>query len=275
MKKLFSSILFVVALCFMASCSKSDEASSDKTQIVVDLESDMTFKTSSRSATVSRAINESVYKDITNYNVKLSKVGGEVVYSALYKDWALSYEVIPGQQYKLEAYYGESSPASFDNLYIYGSETFSVQPGSTKRVGFQCKPQAIKVNVAYSNDFAEYFSDCIVSFKTKHMDMPFTMSAINNKNNNDGNEKDLYLQSDAEETVELAFDIKDKTGNSVSPEGFANNKQVTVSSQTLLKINISPNVTEVEGGKFGINITVNTDVIDEDVNIEIPSAIVE
>ena len=85
--------------------------------------------------------------------------------------------------------------------------------------------------------------------------------------------KDLYLQSDAQEEVELAFDIKDKDGDSVSPEGFTNTKLVTVSSQTLLKINISPEVTEVEGGEFGINISVNTDVVDEDVNIEIPSDI--
>ena len=266
MKKLFCSILFICSLCFMASCTKSDDASSDKTQIVVDLKSDMSFKSSGGgAAAVSRAIDESVYSDITNYTVKLTKAdSGEEVYTAVYKDWALAYKVDPGQQYKLEAYYGEISPASYDNLYVYGSETFSVQAGSTKKIGFQCKPQAIKVNVAYSDDFLEYFSDCIVSIKTKHMDAAWTMS-------NADTGKDLYLQSDAEENVELAFDIKDKNGESVSPEGFTNTKQVTVSSQTLLKISISPNVTEVEGGKFGINITVNTDVVDEDVDIEIPN----
>lgn len=267
MKKLFSTILFVCALCFVASCSKSDNTTSDKTQIVVDLKSDMSFKSSGGggASAVSRAIDESVYSDITNYTVKLTKADtGEEVYSAVYRDWALAYEVIPGQQYKLEAYYGEASPASYDNLYVYGSETFSVQAGSTKKVGFQCKPQAIKVNVVYSDDFSEYFSDCIVSIKTKHMETATTMSVAEVG-------KDLYLQSDAQETVELAFDIKDKNGESVSPEGFTNTKQLTVSSQTLLKISISPNVTEVEGGEFGINITVNTDVVDEDVNIEIPS----
>lgn len=250
----------------MASCTKSDDASSDKTQIVVDLKSDMSFKSSGGgAAAVSRAIDESVYSDITNYTVKLTKAdSGEEVYTAVYKDWALAYKVDPGQQYKLEAYYGEISPASYDNLYVYGSETFSVQAGSTKKIGFQCKPQAIKVNVAYSDDFLEYFSDCIVSIKTKHMDAAWTMS-------NADTGKNLYLQSDAEENVELAFDIKNKNGESVSPEGFTNTKQVTVSSQTLLKISISPNVTEVEGGKFGINITVNTDVVDEDVDIEIPN----
>lgn len=266
MKKLFCSILFICSLCFMASCTKSDDASSDKTQIVVDLKSDMSFKSSGGgAAAVSRAIDESVYSDITNYTVKLTKAdSGEEVYTAVYKDWALAYKVDPGQQYKLEAYYGEISPASYDNLYVNGSETFSVQAGSTKKIGFQCKPQAIKVNVAYSDDFLEYFSDCIVSIKTKHMDAAWTMS-------NADTGKDLYLQSDAEENVELAFDIKDKNGESVSPEGFTNTMQVTVSSQTLLKISISPNVTEVEGGKFGINITVNTDVVDEDVDIEIPN----
>lgn len=265
MKKLFCSILFVCSLCFMASCTKSDDASSGEARIVVDLKSDMSFKSSSGSAAaVSRAIDEEAYSTITNYTVKLSEVGGQTSISKKYGEWNLAYEVDPGKQYLLEAYYGEISPASYDKLYVYGSQTFNVQAGSTKKIEFQCKPQAIKVNVAYSENFTEYFSDCVVSIKTKHMDEPWTMGVAEVG-------KDLYLQSDAEETVELAFDIKNKSGESVSPEGFASTKQVTVSSQTLLKINISPKVAEVEGGEFGINITVNTDVVDEDVNIDIPS----
>lgn len=268
MKKFFYSVLFVGALCLMASCSKSDDnVSSDKTKVIVDLESDFSFKNSSGGKVESRAIDESVYQDIKNYTVKLTKVDtGEEVHSALYKDWELAYEVIPGQNYKLEASYGALTPASYDQLYVYGSEEFSVQAGSTKNISFQCKPQAIKVNVSYSEDFSNYFSDCVVSIKTKHMDEPWTMGVAEVG-------KDLYLQSDAQETVELAFDIKDKEGDSVSPEGFTNAKQVEVSCQTLLKINISPDVTEIEGGKFGIDITVNTDVVDEDVNIEIPNDI--
>lgn len=267
MKKLICSILLLSSLCFMASCTKSDDnASSDNTHIVVDLKSDISFKSTGGGAVAtSRVIDESVYSDITNYTVKLTKAdNGEVVNTALYKDWSLVYEVEPGQQYKLEAYYGEISPASYDNLYVYGSETFNVQAGSTKKIGFQCKPQAIKVNVAYSEDFTNYFSDCVVSIKTKHMAEAWIMGIAEVG-------KDLYLQSDAQEIVELSFDIKDKNGDSVSPEGFTNTKQVTVSSQTLLKINISPTVTEVEGGQFGINITVNTDIEDENVNIVIPS----
>ena len=85
--------------------------------------------------------------------------------------------------------------------------------------------------------------------------------------------KELYLQCDAEESVELAFDIKDKDGDSVSPEGFTNTKTITVTPQTWLKLTIKPDVTEIEGGKFGINVSVNTDVIDEDVNIVLPSDI--
>ena len=38
-------------------------------------------------------------------------------------------------------------------------------------------------------------------------------------------------------------------------------------------LTIKPDVTEIEGGKFGINVSVNTDVTDEDVNIVIPNDI--
>lgn len=265
MKKLLIYVCILGATSLVnTACTQDMESSSsaEKSKLIVDLGADVSFKSAS-----TRSIDESVYKDISNYTVKLEKTAGnQLIHSDLYSNWDLAYEVEPGVEYRLSASYGEAVPASYDQLLVSGSETFTVQSGSTKTVSFQCKPQAAKVSVAYSEDFSSYFSDCIVSIKTKHLDEAWEMSKTDAG-------KELYLQCDAEESVELAFDIKDKDGDSVSPEGFTNTKTITVTPQTWLKLTIKPDVTEIEGGKFGINVSVNTDVIDEDVNIVLPSDI--
>lgn len=263
-KQVFYALIFGVASLGITACTQENEDSitSGKTRLMVDLSTDVSFKAPS-----ARSINESFYTDIRNYSVKLEKTAGnELIHSDLYSNWELAYEVESGVEYRLSASYGEATPASYDKLLVSGSETFTVQAGSTKTVSFQCKPQAAKVSVIYSEDFTNFFSDCIVSIKTKHMNEAWNMSIADVG-------KELYLQSDAQESIELAFDIKDKDGESISPEGFTGTKTVTVSPQTWLKLTIKPDVTEIEGGKFGINVSVNTDVIDEDVNIVIPSDI--
>lgn len=269
MKIVFYSVALLGLLYGVSSCTQESDAlaSAGTGKLAVNIDTDLTFRNSSAKTTNLRSIDETEFSNIRNYTVTLEKTAGnEQIYSALYSEWALAYEVESNVEYRLTASYGQAVPASYDNLLVKGSEVFTVQAGSTKVISFQCKPQAAKVNVIYSDDFETYFSDCIVSIKTKHMDQAWTMSKVDEG-------KDLFLQTDEEENVELAFDIKDKNGESVSPDGFSSTKNVTVNPQTLLKLTIKPDVTEIEGGKFGINVSVNTDVTDEDVNIVIPNDI--
>ena len=269
MKKTFITACLVLGALSVASCSSDSPApEGDGTRVIVDLSTDMSFRSSQSAST--RAIDESAYSDITKYNVTLTKtVGGQVVHSAVYSEWTLAYQVEPGTQYTLAATYGEDAPASYDKLLVSGSETFVPQAGATKKVSFQCKPRAAKVNVIYDSEFDKYYSDCQVSIQTKHMSEPVVMSKANVG-------QDLYLKADADgEDVQLTFDIKDKNGNSISVEGMAKTKTVKVRQQTLLKLIFKPNVTEIEGGKFGLNISVDTDLTDENVDIVIPNTVFE
>ncbi len=270
MKVFLYSILLLGGAC-MASCSNDDaeKISTGNANLMVDLGTDFSFKSSgSNKSEVSRAIDESKFTDVNNYTVTLTKTSdNSVVNSALYSDWDLIYPVDVNTEYTLTASYGSLEPASYDNLLVTGSQTFSIDKiGDTRNVDIQCKPVAAKVNVLYSDDFSTYYSDCVVSIKTKHMSSAWDMAKADTS-------KDLYIQADATgEEVTLNFDLK-KDGVSVVPEGFTTTKVVTVKPQTWLKITIKPNVTEIEGGKFGINVTVNTDVTDEDVNITIPNTV--
>lgn len=267
MKKIFYSICILCGLMSASCTNDNDEGQSGTTRLMVDLSTDVSF---SDKGSVKRAIDESAYKDIKNYVVTLTETAtGTPVHTGLYADWALAYEVTPGTQYTLTATYGEEAAASFDQLLVSGSETFTPQEGATKVVKFMCRPKAAKVNVVYDPDFHTFYSDCEVSIKTKHMDQPLTLRA-----ENEG--QDLFLQADEEgEDVDLTFTVKDLQGRPVEVDGMTAQKTVTVKPQTLLRLTFKPDVTEIEGGKFGVNISVNTDLTEEEVNIVIPNTVFE
>ncbi len=247
----------VLAGGLMAGCSSEEAApAKGKGKVQVDLGADVNFSTT-------RAIDESAYNDITNYTVKLSNAStGATIHEALYSNWVLEYEVESGTQYKLEASYGQEMPASYDNLLCYGSETFTVQPGSTKRVSFQCKPQAAKVSVNYSEDFATYFQDCDVTVKTQYMESAWLL-------NRSTVGKDLFIKAGQNETVTLGFKVTDKDGNEVVAN--TTTKNVTVNPQTWLKVTVKPDVQEIEGGKFGINVVIDDSITEETVTIVLPN----
>lgn len=270
MKKIFYSIFVLGGLFFSACTQDAPDEQAGEAKLMVDLGTDLSFSNSSDKklgGAAKRAIDENAFKDIRNYTVTLTKASSdEVIHTGLYSEWNLAYMVEPNTEYRLTASYGSTVPASYDNLLVSGSETFTVQPGATKMVNFQCVPKAIKVNVAYSADFSQYYSDCEVGISTKHMtDGAWTMRKADVG-------KDLYLQADETgEDVTLTFNLLDKNGASITPEGFITEKTVNVNPKTLLKVTIKPTVTQIEGGKVGLNITVDTGVADEDVNIEIPN----
>ncbi len=252
MKKIFFSAWLIAGALLLGACSQQEQEIKPSGTLRVDLDADPSFNTS-------RAINESAYTNIQNYTVSLYK-GTELVQEALYKNWVLDYEVESGTQYTLKASYGTESVASYDELLCSGEETFTVQAGATKTVSFQCTPKAAKVTAEFSADFDQYFGDCDVTVKTQYMSTAWLL-------NKETVGKDLYIKAAKDENVTLTFDVKDKEGNSIKTDS----KNVTVSPKTWLKITIKPDVTEIEGGKFGINVTINDQVTEEVVEIEIPN----
>lgn len=263
MKKFFYLIFIVGVLMFCASCSNAEDSSVvGKTMVMVDLKSDLLFKGEASDKNISRAVDESAYKDVNNYTVTLFKASnGENIHSALYSEWNLRYEVEPGVDYRIDAEYGNPDfKASYDELYMFGSTTFNLSEGESKTISFQCKPKAVKVKMFLSDDFEQYFKECSISIKTKYLEEPFIMTLADK-------DKELYLFEDSDDQIELDFKLVDKNDKTANQS-----KVVNVSPQTFLKINMSPDVTEVEGGKFGIDINLDASVTDEDVNITIPNS---
>ena len=189
MKKLFYSVLLVTGT-ILGSCSQNEIPMEGTGVLQVDLSTDFSFDGGS-SAKKTKAINEGDYSNINNYTLKLTKTrDGSVVKEGLYSEWPLEMELESGASYTMVASYGQEEAASFDHLLVTGSETFTLNPGTTKKLAFQCKPTAAKVNVNYDASFDTYYSDCEVSVKTKHMEEAIVLSKANAG-------QDLFLKADA------------------------------------------------------------------------------
>lgn len=255
MKKTIILPALLVTGAMLTGCSSREETAPQEGTLQVDLRAETGFNT--------RAIDENAYANIQNYTVTLKETAtGTVVNQAKYSDWALAYKVDSNKEYTLSASYGTEAPASYDELLCYGEQTFTVTPGETYRVTFAAKPQAAKVSVNFSDDFTSYYKDCEVSIKTKHMTAAETM-------NIEKVGQALYLKAEKNESVELGFRVIKQDGSEATDKSAT--KTVTVNPQTWLKVTVKPNVTEIQGGKFGINVIVDDGVTEENIDFDVPN----
>ena len=248
------------------SCSSEDEAvsqgASGQASIMIDLSSDLSY---------SRTIDESEYMNTQNYKVSMYKGDEPVFENTLYKELELTQKVDFNTNYTLTAEYGEDVAYGYDKLYVKGSQTFSVPQGDTKEVSILCKPANAKLILKYaglgdSDKFEDYFQDCQVSVKTQYMDNAFSMAKA------DAGEE-LYLKTGDEGTeVNLSFTITDLEGETatIESEDFQTTKTIKLKPGVAYTLTIKPNQVDVDGGKLGMDITVDDGVTEEDVTITVP-----
>lgn len=261
---MFCAMLAMGALT--VSCSSEDEAvaqgASGQASIMIDLSSDLSY---------SRAINESEYMNKDNYKVTLSSEKGDVFKDALYSSLEMEYKVDFDTPYTLTAYYGEDVAYGYDKLYVKGSTTFTIPQGDRKMITVNCTPANAKLILKYaglsdSDTFEEYFQDCQVSIKTQYMESAFTMAKADAG-------KELYLKTGDEGTeVTLSFTITDLEGETatIEKEDFETTKTITLKPGVAYTLTIKPNQIDVDGGKLGMDITVDDGVTEDDVTITVP-----
>lgn len=261
---MFCAMLAMGALT--VSCSSEDEAvsqgASGQASIMIDLSSDLSY---------SRAIDESEYMNTQKYEVSMYKGDEPVFENTLYKDLELTQKVDFNTNYTLTAEYGEDVAYGYDKLYVKGSQTFSVPQGDTKEVSILCKPANAKLILKYaglgdSDKFEDYFQDCQVSVKTQYMDEAFSMAKADAG-------KELYLKTGDEGTeVNLSFTITDLEGETatIESEDFQTTKTIKLKPGVAYTLTIKPNQVDVDGGKLGMDITVDNGVTEEDVTITVP-----
>lgn len=190
---------------------------------------------------------------------------------SIYGEMHLVHKVDFGGPYTITAEYGEDVASGYDKLYVKGSQTFNVPQGDTYTVSFVCRPANAKLILDYqgndANDsFEDYFQDCAVSVKTQYMSEAFTMAKADAG-------KELYLKTGDEGTeVNLSFTITDLEGETatIESEDFQTTKTIKLKPGVAYTLTIKPNQVDVDGGKLGMDITVDNGVTEEDVTITVP-----
>lgn len=261
MKKRFILCLTFFSSLFFVACESSEgnDSSMGKGKMMIDLNSDVSYASKGSKA---RAMDLTPYKDVTKYTVELKDASGNILQSKLYSEMELTQEVTPGT-YTVRAYYGENVNIGYDKLYMEGSQTFSVVKGDNKTVSFACIPANVKVNLKFSDDFSTYYSDCTVGLKTQYLTEAFHMSKTDV-------DKDLFLKANIGETLTLTFDLKDKSGVSVSPANFGT-QTVTIKPRDFLTITVKPKLVDIEGGQIsGITVTIDNGVQEENIDVILP-----
>lgn len=262
MKKYAFVFSLLVALTAMTSCSNDAENGemTGKGTIFLDLSPDLSY---------SRAFDEEAYTNTANYQVVLGKTeGGEPIYSGPYSEIPVKNKVESGVSYTVTASYGEDVAAGYDKLYVKGSQTFAVAEGDTKEINVLCTPANARLKLDYSNDFTSYYSDCQVSVKTDFMEEAWTMGIADEG-------KELFLKTgDTGTKAILSLQILDLDGNPVTVDGMMTTKELNMSPRDSYTVTIKPNVTEIEGGKMGISVSIDDGVTEDNININVPGDLI-
>lgn len=252
--------LFVLSGLYGCTNDETKESVSGQGYFMVDLSTNLSY---------SRAIDESVYKNVDNYKVSLYK-GEEAIYTdKVYSELEMQQKVDFGVPYTITAYYGDDVAAGYDELFVKGSKVFSVSQGDRTTVTVTCKPANAKMSLVYegnddSDTFEDYFQDCRVSVKTEYMNEAWTMSKADVG-------KELYLKTgDNGVSATWTFTIIDKEGEEVEVEGFSTELTKTIQPACSYVLTIKPEGQDIQGGKFGLTITVDDGVTEEEVTVNIP-----
>ena len=166
-------------------------------------------------------------------------------------------ELVTGT-YVMSAIYGDSTKAVYtDDLCVLGYKSFSVNK-DTVAVEVACKPNSVRVNIAFDEKMDEYFSEYEVRIKTVAQNGSIYIW-----------EKEttgpVYFKVKQNETVTMTIKLtpKDGVGAETSIE-----KTYTLSPADAMKMTLTP---VVGSGNLGITITVDETVIEHPVDIEVPA----
>ena len=258
MKNVFLSAMGVCAmLSLMASCSSTEDSPMNNDgygTVSLHVSADTQFK--------SRAVDESIYKNLDNYTVQILK-DGKVVSGMEWKYTDVPEEPIELSNggYELKAFYGEDKAASTTGMYVEGVKIFNVN-GKQDSVTVICQPVCARVKVEFDAKMAEYYQDYSVAFHTL---------AIANENDNldasfvwtKTNTNPVYLKVSQKESVKAVITLVDKKSKTTTVD-----KSYELSPNEALKMKIVPTVSQ---GNLGISIEIDETTNDIPVDIEIPS----
>lgn len=261
--KIILSALAAAAL--LTACTKQEGSHSTQTgKLDLDLSSGVQFKT--------RAVDETSYQTLDNYQVKITDAKGNEKFAGTYATilGRLPMELELGS-YTIDAWYGSEEAASRNSFYVFGENTFSIKPDQTVTTKVSCVPTCGKVSVAFDASMSTYYSAYSVDFKgTKALGSgTFSWAAADTA--------PYYVKlEESGETLTYTINLKAKDAYATQLAGGVKQTEAVVNGTFTLarnkayKLSIKPNYTPMTEGGLSIVITIDDSTNDHSVDIEVP-----
>ena len=221
-----------------------------------------------------RALNESNYRDQSNYTVELYKNGDETPFETFRMSQSgstLPVTVKKGS-YWARAYYGVEHDASRNEFFVEGkSQLVQVNPDGEATIPITCTPTCGKIIVSFDNEMATYYETFNVTFggTQKLGTNTFVWAA------NDIEPWYVAVNEDGE-TINYSIYVKVKSqyvyvadnGNKMT-EGTATGS-FTLQRNRAQRVTIKPSYTPTEDGWLTIQITIDDTTNEKEKTFEVP-----
>lgn len=269
-KKTFVTGMVLLAGLAMASCSQNDgqdgfdqENKECEVYLSLNLAPGTTFFSSSADAST-RAVSESAYRNVNNYNVVVLDHNGVEKLNCKASEVASRMPLVMSiGSFAVTASYGTESPASRDAFYVYGHTTGMVKADQSSQVSVVCSPTCGRITVEFSSEMASYFSDYSVTFGGTEALAGGTIQWLKNDT------EPWYVQlAEAGERVSFTINLTPKAEYKDAAQ--VKSGTFTLSRNKAYKMNISPVYTASGSGNATLDITVDATTIDKECDIEVP-----
>ena len=231
-----------------------------------ELDADAKFESSTR------ALSESDYKQLTNYDVKLVNTSNENVlleckYSEIGDNLPKKLEV---GSYRVEATYGKEHAFSREEFLMKGSTVFSIKANQEEAVTVDCSPTCGKLSVAFDEQMATYFSDYSVTYSgTEAMGSSTCTWA------KDDSEPWYVALKEGGETISYTINVTTKdeylsSNNGVTSKENTITGTISLNRNKAHKLTITPNYTPTTDGGMTLVITIDDSTNDKNIEWQVP-----
>lgn len=254
----------------LASCSQeSQEGLESRTgYLSLNLNPGRMFNVNASPA-LSRAVQESSYRNVDNYTVVvLDKDGVEKMNCKGSEVASKMPLVMPIGTCTVKAYYGTESAASRDAFYVYGESAATVRESQNISLDVECEPTCGRIAVDFSTEMPLYYTDYKVTFSGTQALAGSSIEWLKDDS------EPWYVQlTEAGETVNFAVTVttKDEYVNSDNKDKVTTKRGTfNLKRNKAYKLNISPVYTESGSGNATLDITVDASTVDKEYDIEVP-----
>lgn len=232
------TLLYIISGCLcLLGCRQEDPFLSNAGRVKIDFGVDDEVAVAASRSTLSdeesNALRENCKIRIFNNGKLVNRYGR---WSEVPEDGIL---MPVGDKYSTLVVAGDSVPASFEDKYYKGTESFSVVKGQTKEVNVNCNIVNTLVKIEYSQEWSNLLEEAKVTVSVEGGSLEYPMA--------EETKTGYFIAPEKNPVIKCLFSGKTKTGTDFSYENIIE----SVKEATLYTITYSPSEDEPVPGNYG------------------------